>query len=81
MSERAGREWRFYLQDMITFADKIVIYTDGMDQSGFVGSGLNYDATVRNLELIGEAATHIPDDVCKATRKLPGGASSPRATA
>ena len=49
MSERAGREWRFYLQDMITFADKIVIYTDGMDQSGFVGSGLNYDATVRNL--------------------------------
>jgi uncharacterized protein with HEPN domain len=24
---------------------------------------LNYDATLRNLELIGEAATHIPDDV------------------
>ena len=71
MSERAGREWRFYLQDMITFADKVVIYTDGMDQSGFVGSGLNYDATVRNLELIGEAATHIPDDVCKANPQIP----------
>ena len=71
MSERAGREWRFYLQDMITSADKVVIYTDGMDQSGFVGSGLNYDATVRNLELIGEAATHIPDDVCKANPQIP----------
>ena len=81
MSERAGREWRFYLQDMITFADKVILYTDGLNQAGFVGSGLNYDATVRNLELIGEAATHIPDDVCKATRKFPGGASSPRTTA
>lgn len=49
MSERAGREWRFYLQDMITFADKVIIYTDGLDQTGVVGSGLNYDATVRNL--------------------------------
>ena len=32
-------------------------------RSDFVASGLNYDATVRNLELIGEAATHVPDAV------------------
>ena len=31
-----------------------------MDQEMIVESGLSYDATVRNLELIGEAATHIP---------------------
>ena len=73
MSERAGREWRFYLQDMITFADKVVIYTDGMDQSGFVGSGLNMTprCAIWNLELIGEAATHILDDVCKANPQIP----------
>ncbi|MGY8629801.1 hypothetical protein [Nitrosomonas europaea] len=29
----------------------------------FEASGLNYDTTLRNLELIGEAATHIPDDI------------------
>jgi len=29
----------------------------------FIASGLNYDATLRNLELIGEAAMHVPDDV------------------
>lgn len=60
MSERA---WRFYLDDMIDFAERVIAYTDGFDQARFVASGLNYDATVRNLELIGEAATHIPDTV------------------
>jgi uncharacterized protein with HEPN domain len=35
---------------------KALSYTDGFDQQHFVASGLNYDATVRNLELIGEAA-------------------------
>lgn len=63
MSETFKREWRFYLDDMITFAEKVLIYTENLDQQIFVESGLNYDATVRNLELIGEAATHIPDDV------------------
>lgn len=58
MSERA---WAFYLDDMIEFAEKVLLYTDGLDQARFVASGLNYDATVRNLELIGEAATHIPE--------------------
>lgn len=71
MSEPAAREWRFYLKDMIAFADKVVAYTDGLDHQGFIDSELNYDATVRNLELIGEAATHIPDDVCQANPQIP----------
>lgn len=57
------REWHFYIDDMINFAEKVIVYTEGLNQSEFVLSGLNYDATVRNLELIGEAATHIPDEV------------------
>ena len=63
MSDGSQREWRFYLDDMIEFAEKVLVYTDGLNQSGFVASGLTYDATLRNLELIGEAATHIPDSI------------------
>ncbi|WP_257756513.1 DUF86 domain-containing protein [Immundisolibacter cernigliae] len=37
----------------------------------FVASGLNYDATVRNLELIGEAATHVPEAVRQANPQIP----------
>ncbi len=63
MSEPLQREWRFYVTDMIGFAEKVVVYTDGIDQEKFVTSGLNYDATVHNLILLGEAATHVPEHV------------------
>jgi uncharacterized protein with HEPN domain len=60
MSER---EWRFYIDDMLKFASNALAYSEGLNQAAFVASGLNYDATLRNIELIGEAATHIPDEV------------------
>lgn len=71
MSKGADREWRFYLDDMISFAEKVIAYTDGLDQESFVNSGLNYDATIRNLELIGEAATNIPDEVRQSYPQIP----------
>jgi len=52
MSDDTTREWRFYLDDMIGSAEKVIAYTDGFDQTAFVANGLNYDATVRNLDLI-----------------------------
>jgi uncharacterized protein with HEPN domain len=65
------REWRFYLDDMIDFAEKVLAYTHGLDQAAFESNGLNYDATLRNLELIGEAATHIPDAVRQTYPDIP----------
>ena len=58
-----SREWRFYVTDMIEFVEKVLSYTSGMDQATFVADTLTYDAALRNLELIGEAATHIPIDI------------------
>lgn len=71
MSDVASREWRFYIDDMIDSAEKVIAYTQGFDQPGFVASRLNYDATVRNLELIGEAASRIPDAVRSAHPQIP----------
>ncbi|MDO9451752.1 MAG: DUF86 domain-containing protein [Stagnimonas sp.] len=71
MSDALVRNWHFYLDDMIGFAEKALSYTHGLDQARFVSSGLNYDATLRNLELIGEAATHIPQDVREAHKEIP----------
>lgn len=59
----SGREWRFYIADMRQFAGKVRSYTDGLQQSGFVADTMTYDATLRNLELISEAATHVPSEV------------------
>ena len=69
--DRTPREWRFYVQDMIGFAEKVMSYTEGLDQKTLVGDALRYDAVLRNLELIGEAATHVPDDVRAAHSEVP----------
>ncbi|MFU2488660.1 DUF86 domain-containing protein [Thauera sp. WH-1] len=71
MSDEHRREWRFYLRDMIDFGEKVIAYTEGMTQEAFVASGLHFDATVRNLELIGEAATRIPPEVREAHPEVP----------
>ncbi len=68
MSERV---WYFYVEDMIGFAENVLAYTEGMDQNDFQQSRLTYDATLRNLELIGEAATHVPDSVRTANTEIP----------
>ena len=47
MSER---EWRFYLIDMLNFSENILTYTNSFDQHTFTLTGLNYDATIPNLE-------------------------------
>lgn len=56
---------------MIAFARKVQSYTNGLDQAGFVADSLTYDATLRNLELIGEAATHIPDEIRATYHDVP----------
>lgn len=68
MSER---EWRFYLDDMMGFVEKAMAYSQDFDQAKFESSGLSYDATVRSLELIGEAAGHIPESIRSAHPVIP----------
>ena len=60
------RTWRLYIQDMIEFSERVLSYTKGLDQDSFISDTIVYDATLRNLELIGEAATHIPTQVREA---------------
>ncbi|MYD36721.1 MAG: DUF86 domain-containing protein [Dehalococcoidia bacterium] len=57
-----SRDWRLYVQDMIGFAEKALSYVEGMSQANFLADERTYDAVLRNLELIGEAATHVPVD-------------------
>ncbi|MBK9942374.1 MAG: DUF86 domain-containing protein [Kouleothrix sp.] len=71
MSDTSQRAWEFYLDDMIGCAEKALAYTATFDQAHFVASQLHYDATLRNLELVGEAATHIPATVRDANPQIP----------
>ena len=70
-ADQGPREWLFYVNDMIEFAEKVQSFTNGLDQDSFVRDALIYDVTLRNLELIGEAATHTMRSV-RPTRKSRG---------
>ena len=65
-AEHEARHWQLYIQDMCEFSEKVLTYTKSLDQDAFVAEGLIYDATLRNIELIGEAATYIPTEVREA---------------
>jgi uncharacterized protein with HEPN domain len=65
------REWRFYLTDMISFCERIQRYMQGIHHSAFEGDAIRFDATVRNLELLDEAARHIPDAVRALAPEVP----------
>jgi uncharacterized protein with HEPN domain len=42
-----------------------------LDQSDFIADERTYDATLRNLELLGEAASHVPDHARTAHPEIP----------
>ncbi|HUF22480.1 MAG TPA: DUF86 domain-containing protein [Burkholderiales bacterium] len=66
-----SRDWRQYLEDIRTSCDKIIRFTHGMDLADFLADEKTYDAVLRNLEIIGEAAKHVPDNVRESISEVP----------
>jgi len=56
-----SREWRLYVSDMKACCGRIVEYTAGLSRAEFQSRRMVYDATLRNIELLGEAARHVPE--------------------
>ena len=57
-----SRNWVFYLEDILESARKVQRYTEGLRLEQFQSQDVVFDAVVRNLEIIGEAAKHLPPD-------------------
>jgi uncharacterized protein with HEPN domain len=57
------RDSRVYLEDMLEAAGKIARYVTGMTRDQLAQDPRTLDAVVRNLEIIGEAAKNVPDEV------------------
>ena len=49
MFEPVDREWRFYIDDMIASAEKVLAYTNGLDHQAFGASGLVYDLSLIHI--------------------------------
>jgi len=65
------RKVRLFLADMLESIEKVQRYTAGVDFERFAGDDLLVDAVVRNLEIIGEAARHIPETLRQRYPEVP----------
>jgi uncharacterized protein with HEPN domain len=57
-----SRDWVLYLEDMEEACRLIERFTSGMSAQSFASNALVFHATVRNLEIVGEAAKRLPDE-------------------
>ena len=66
-----SREWRLYAADMKACCARVAEYTAGLSRKQFESRRIVYDATLRNLELLGEAARHVPEDARARAPEIP----------
>lgn len=52
-----------YVQDIIEYIERVEVYTEGYDFELFLEDRKTCDSVLRCLEVIGEAAKKIPDEV------------------
>jgi uncharacterized protein with HEPN domain len=53
------RNWQLRVEDILDAANRIESYIAGIDFDRFQADRKTVDAVVRNLQIIGEAATHL----------------------
>lgn len=71
MQSMSERDNRLYVEDMLEFCCASLAYSAGLTEATLTAEAMRYDAILRNLELIGEAATHVPDAVRAMAPNVP----------
>lgn len=59
----SDRNWRLYAEDILEACAKIRRYLAGRSFESFETDELTRDAVIRNIEVIGEAAKNLPNEV------------------
>ncbi len=65
------RNWEFRIDDILEAIDKIERYTYGIGFKEWQKDDKTVDAVVRNIEVIGEAASHLPIEIQEQYQNIP----------
>ena len=58
-----SRNWKLFIRDMQHAGARIRRYVAERDQASFLADEMAFDATLRNLEILGEAAKAMPQEI------------------
>ena len=65
------RKWALRIRDILASIERIIAYTQNLDFELFISDSKTVDAVVRNYEIIGEAASHIPEEILAEHPEIP----------
>ena len=65
------RDWLFRITDILEALSAVAQYVKGMSYEDFIADRKTVDAVIRNLIIIGEAAAHIPEEICQSNKEIP----------
>ncbi|MDX2117134.1 MAG: DUF86 domain-containing protein [Planctomycetota bacterium] len=65
--ERPSRDWVERVRDILAAIAEIQFFTAGMSRAEFLSDAKTIKAVLANFSIIGEAARHVPDEVCLAS--------------
>ena len=57
------RSWKFRIEDIIEAVDRIFHYVKDSNYDGWIKDQKTIDAVIRNLEIIGETAANVPQEI------------------
>lgn len=66
-----AREYSDYIEDIRITIDKIESFIKGLSYEDFIGDEKTLYAVVRALEIIGEAAKKVPEEIRKKMEGIP----------
>lgn len=68
---KGKRQYGDYIDDMLSSIKDTAVFTKGMEYEDFFRDRKTTHATVRSLEIFGEAAKHLPDSIREKHPDIP----------
>ncbi len=62
---------KLFLNDILECCQKIEKFLEGKTKEDFLATEILQDALARNVEIIGEAAKNLSEEICQANPQLP----------
>jgi len=66
-----SRDPRLYLDDLIDASERALNFGQDLDRTAYRPGNMAFEAIIRQIEIIGEAAAHVPPDIQALAPSIP----------